>query len=82
VGARRQRAQRGADRIGLEQGFAFALFNLAWALGFTIGSAAGGGVAEAAGDGVPYLAVAALFGLTAAWTLRARRREPALRLPA
>jgi predicted MFS family arabinose efflux permease len=73
---------RGADRIGLEQGFAFALFNLAWALGFTIGSGAGGGVAEIAGDAVPYLAVAALFGLTAAWTLRARRREPALRLPA
>ena len=73
---------RGADRIGLEQGFAFALFNLAWALGFTVGSAAGGSVAEVAGDGVPYLAVAALFGLTAAWTLRTRRREPALRLPA
>jgi predicted MFS family arabinose efflux permease len=73
---------RGADRIGLEQGFAFALFNLAWALGFTIGSGAGGGTAEITGDAVPYLAVAALFGLTAAWTLRSRRREPALRLPA
>jgi predicted MFS family arabinose efflux permease len=73
---------RGADRIGLQQGFAFALFNLAWALGFTVGSGAGGGVAEITGDAVPYLAVAALFGLTAAWTLRARRREPALRLPA
>ena len=73
---------RGADRIGLQQGFAFALFNLAWALGFTIGSGAGGGVAEVTGDAVPYLAVAALFGLTAAWTLRSRRREPALRLPA
>jgi predicted MFS family arabinose efflux permease len=67
---------RGAERVGLEQGFAFALFNLAWAGGFTAGSAAGGGLAEAAGDAVPYLIVAALFALTAAWALATRRRTP------
>jgi predicted MFS family arabinose efflux permease len=67
---------RGAERVGLEQGFAFALFNLAWAGGFTAGSAGGGGLAEAAGDAVPYLIVAALFALTAAWALATGRRTP------
>jgi MFS family permease len=60
---------RGAERVGLEQGYAFALFNLAWASGFTAGSAAGGGLAEVTGDAVPYLAVAVLFALTAARVL-------------
>jgi len=55
---------RGAERVGLEQGYAFALFNLAWAAGFTAGSAAGGGMAEATGDAVPYLLVAVLFAVT------------------
>ena len=55
---------RGAERVGLEQGYAFGLFNLAWASGFTAGSAAGGGMAEATGDAVPYLLVALLFALT------------------
>jgi predicted MFS family arabinose efflux permease len=60
---------RGAERVGLEQGYAFALFNLAWASGFTAGSAAGGGLAEVTGDALPYLAVAVLFALTAARAL-------------
>jgi predicted MFS family arabinose efflux permease len=67
---------RGAERVGLEQGFAFALFNLAWASGFTVGSAAGGGLAEAAGDVVPYLIVAALFAAAAAWAFTTSRRAP------
>jgi hypothetical protein len=50
--------------VGLEQGYAFGLFNLAWASGFTAGSAAGGSMAEATGDAVPYLLVALLFALT------------------
>jgi MFS family permease len=56
---------RGAERVGLEQGYAFALFNLAWAAGFTVGATAGGGVAAVTGDAVPYLVVAGLFALTA-----------------
>jgi MFS family permease len=75
----------GADRIGLEQGFAFALFNLAWALGFTLGSAAGGGLADVTADAVPYLVVAALFALSAGFAAPARRpgrRAPTLRLRA
>ena len=36
----------GAERIGLDTGFAFAYFNLAWAAGFSLGAFVGGSVAE------------------------------------
>ena len=32
----------GAERIGLDPGFAFAYFNLAWAAGFSLGAFVGG----------------------------------------
>jgi MFS family permease len=54
----------GADRTGLDQGFAFALFNLAWASGESVGAFAGGGAGESLGDAVPYTAAAALCLLT------------------
>ena len=49
-----------ADRIGLAQGLAFGLMNLAWGAGNAIGPAIGGAVADAAGDAVPFLIMAAL----------------------
>jgi MFS family permease len=73
----------GADDIGLDHGFAFAYFNLAWAAGFSIGSVAGGSLAEATSDAVPYTTVAGLYAasaLVAAVLLRDRlagAREPA-----
>jgi predicted MFS family arabinose efflux permease len=74
----------GAERVGLDHGFAFALFMLAWAAGVTVGSVGGGTLAEATGDGVPYALLAGLFGLSALWaTGRARARPAAAdRLPA
>ena len=42
----------GAERIGLDHGFAFAYFNLAWAAGFSLGAFAGGTVAEISSDAV------------------------------
>jgi predicted MFS family arabinose efflux permease len=63
----------GADRIGLEHGFAFAFFNLAWAAGFTIGSGAGGALADATTDAVPYLLLAAAYAVSAAWATMALR---------
>ncbi|HSD80365.1 MAG TPA: MFS transporter [Solirubrobacteraceae bacterium] len=68
-----------ADRIGLEQGYAFAFFNLAWAGGFMIGAAAGGGAAGAVGDALPYAALAGGFGVAAAVARGASRRDRALR---
>jgi MFS family permease len=52
----------GAEGLGLNQGIAFALSNLAWAAGQTIAAAAGGAIAQATSDVVPYslLAVACL----------------------
>jgi predicted MFS family arabinose efflux permease len=68
----------GAEHIGLEQGYAFAYFNLAWAGGFALGAAAGGGLAEATADAVPYGIAAVLYAASAVVVLAARRRADAL----
>jgi MFS family permease len=49
-----------SEARGLDYGYAFALVNLAWAPGETIGAAGGGGLAHATADAVPYLALAAI----------------------
>jgi MFS family permease len=51
----------GAEARGMDQAYAFALVNLSWAGAQVLGSAAGGRLAEATSDAVPYLAVAAMF---------------------
>ena len=71
----------GADRIGLAQGLAFGLFNLAWAAGFTVGSGAGGALAQASTDALAYASVAAAYAITAAAAWRARGRRPVAPLP-
>jgi MFS family permease len=62
-----------AEARGLDYGYAFALLNLAWAPGQTIGAALGGTIAEATSDAVPYLILSGL----ALVTLLALRRSPA-----
>jgi predicted MFS family arabinose efflux permease len=57
-------ASDAAEERGLDQALAGALDNLAWALGVTIGSAAGGAIAKAAGDGVPMFLMAGLCAAT------------------
>jgi MFS family permease len=53
-----------AETVTLHQGYAAGLLNMAWAAGQVIGSAGGGGAAEAFGDAVPCIATAALlFGM-------------------
>jgi MFS family permease len=65
----------GAERIGLDHGFAFAYFNLAWAAGFSLGSFAGGSLAEVTADGASYSGVAVLYAVSAAYALfRSRGR--------
>ena len=49
-----------AEHSGLDQGFAFGLVNLAWAVGQVTGSASSGALAEATSDAVPFLVVSAL----------------------
>jgi MFS family permease len=62
----------GADHAGVSQGFAFALVNLAWATGQTAGAAGSARVADAAGDRVPYLALAVVCAVTLTALLRRR----------
>jgi MFS family permease len=62
----------GADDIGLDQGYAVALINLAWSAGQTVGSAGGARLGEEYGDALPYLALAAACALTLAAVSRPR----------
>jgi MFS family permease len=62
----------GAERIGLDHGFAFAYFNLAWAAGFSVGAFAGGTLAEVTSDGAAYAGVAVLYAVSAAYALFGR----------
>jgi MFS family permease len=68
----------GAERSGLAQGMAFGLMNAAWAMGALIGPAAGGAVATATGDVVPFLVAAALCGGALAAVRRVRLRTTAV----
>jgi MFS family permease len=55
----------GADRLQLNQGLVFGIDNLAWAAGQSVAAAAGGAIAQATSDLVPYalLAMACLASL-------------------
>lgn len=55
-----------AERSALPQGLAFGLMNAGWATGMIAGPAAGGGLAELAGDALPYFVLAALSAATLA----------------
>jgi len=56
----------GADRMGLHQGLAFGLANLAWATGQAVAALLGGALAQATSDFVPYaLLAASLLGTLA-----------------
>jgi MFS family permease len=63
-----------AEQAGLNQGYAFALVNFAWAGGQVLGGSGGSTLAEATEDLIPYLAVTALFVATLAVLLRVRLR--------
>jgi MFS family permease len=61
-----------AEARGLDYGYAFAIVNLAWAPGQTVGAAASGAVAHATSDAVPYLALTVVCALTLAALWRSR----------
>jgi MFS family permease len=65
-----------SEAVGLEQGLAFALANMAWAGGHVIGGAGGARLADATSDAVPYGLMAATCAITLAAVLA--RREPAV----
>jgi len=61
-----------AEERGLDYGYAFALVNLAWAPGQTLGSAGGGALAHATRDSVVYLTLGGVCALTLATLWRTR----------
>ncbi len=67
-------ASDAAGRRGVDQGWAFSLTSLAWALGVGVGAIAGGALGSVAGDGVGYGLAAALMLATGL----AARRTPAM----
>jgi MFS family permease len=67
-----------AEDHGLDQALAFAISNLAWALGHVFGAGVGGAVADATSDAVPYAALAVLCGVTFLGLTASRRRSEAL----
>lgn len=71
----------GAERTGLPQGMAFGLMNAAWAMGALIGPVAGGAVAVATGDVVPFLVSAGFCATALAAVRRARHRTTARAVP-
>jgi MFS family permease len=68
-----------AEHAGLDQALAFSISNLAWAVGHVFGAGAGGAIAEATSDAVPYgaLAVACAATFVGLTTLRRRAAAPA-----
>jgi MFS family permease len=65
---------QGADRLGLDQGLAFSLGNLAWASGQAVAAAGSGALAEATSDLVPYSLLAAACLATLGVVLRRNQR--------
>jgi MFS family permease len=70
----------GAELAGVAQGLAFGLMNACWGVGALVGPAAGGALADAAGDSVPYLLLAVVCLATYVAT-RVRYAEPVADLP-
>ena len=64
-----------AEDAGLDQALAFAISNLAWALGHVFGAGVGGAVADATSDTVPYAVLAVACAVTLAGLSASRRRE-------
>ena len=72
-----------AEASGLHQGFSAGLTNMAWATGQVCGGVGGGAAAEATGDALPCLLVAAMLPVTAAAAWRAGElRLPGAAVPA
>lgn len=59
-----------SERLGVDQGWAFALSNLAWSAGVAAGALGGGGLGQAAGDLLPYALIAVTLLASVALVLR------------
>jgi MFS family permease len=62
-----------SEAIGMDQGLAGALMNLAWAGGQVLGGSLGGALADAAGDGSAYAVLVCACVVSLAFVVRRRR---------
>jgi MFS family permease len=67
-----------AEDAGLDLALAFAISNLAWAVGHVFGAGVGGAVADATSDAVPYAALAVACAVTFVGLSVGRRWHPAV----
>ena len=67
----------GAERVSLAQGMAFGVMNAAWAIGAVTGPAAGGAIANATGDWIPFVLASAMCAVALGATLRGSEHERA-----
>jgi len=67
-----------AEDIGLAQGLVFGLMNLAWAMGNAVGPLAGGALADAVGDALPYVLGAGVCAVTLVWVRRLQHERAAV----
>jgi MFS family permease len=66
-----------SEEAGLDMALAFSISNLSWAIGHLVGSGAGGAIADATTDAVPYAILGGLCALTLAGVMALGRRTPA-----
>jgi MFS family permease len=64
-----------AERMGLAQGLAFGLMNVAWGAGNALGPPLGGVLADAAGDALPYALAAVVCAGTFLFAIRVGTRD-------
>jgi len=65
-----------SEEAGLDQALAFSIANLAWALGHVLGGGAGGALADATADVVPYGVLGAACAVTLVGVLSLARGAP------
>jgi MFS family permease len=66
-----------SEEAGLDQALAFSISNLSWAAGHLLGSGAGGALADATADAVPYGLLGVACAATLAGVIGLGRRAPA-----
>jgi MFS family permease len=65
-----------SEDAGLDLAFAFSTSNLAWAIGHVVGSSAGGAIADATADAVPYGILGAICAVTLIGVISLGRNAP------
>ncbi|HYN51144.1 MAG TPA: MFS transporter [Thermoleophilaceae bacterium] len=66
-----------SENAGLDLALAFSISNLAWALGNLVGSGAGGAIADATVDAVPYAMLGVMCAVTLVGVISLGRSAPA-----